>query len=57
MWGIELGEAAAPFVSAARERGLLVVTAGPNVLRLVPPLVITRDELERGITILEDVLT
>ena len=56
MWGIELTEPAAPFVTAARERGLLMATAGPSVLRLIPPLVITRDELARGLAILEEVL-
>ena len=56
MWGLELTEPAAPFVAAARERGLLILTAGVNVLRLVPPLVITPQELERGTTVLEAVL-
>jgi acetylornithine/N-succinyldiaminopimelate aminotransferase len=56
MWGVELNEVAAPIVAAARERHLLVLTAGPTVLRIVPPLTITRDELERGVSILEEVL-
>jgi len=56
MWGVELTEPAAPYVAQARERHLLVVTAGPTVLRLVPPLVISDQELERGVAILEDVL-
>jgi acetylornithine/succinyldiaminopimelate/putrescine aminotransferase len=58
MWGLELadGEVAAPLVAAARERHLLVLTAGPTVLRLVPPLTVTREELERGAAILEEVL-
>jgi predicted acetylornithine/succinylornithine family transaminase len=56
MWGIELNEPAAPFVAAARERHLLVLTAGPNVIRVVPPLTITREELEHGASILEEVL-
>lgn len=56
MWGIELNEVAAPIVAAARERHLLVLTAGPNVIRIIPPLTITRDDLERGATILEEVL-
>ena len=56
MWGIELAEPAAPFVALARERGLLVATAGPKVLRLLPPLVVTLDELERGVAILEGAL-
>jgi predicted acetylornithine/succinylornithine family transaminase len=56
MWGVELNEVAAPVVAAARERHLLVLTAGPTVIRIVPPLTITREELERGVTILEEVL-
>ena len=56
MWGIELGEPAGPIVTAAREAGLLVLTAGPTVLRLLPPLVISQAELERGVAILEKVL-
>jgi predicted acetylornithine/succinylornithine family transaminase len=56
MWGLELAEPAAPFVAAARERGLLIATAGPNVLRMLPPLVITPEDLARGIAIVEGVL-
>jgi len=56
MWGLELAEPAAPFVTLARERGLLVATAGPNVVRLLPPLVVTQQDLARGIDILEGVL-
>jgi acetylornithine/succinyldiaminopimelate/putrescine aminotransferase len=43
-------------VKAARDAGLLVATAGPTTLRLVPPLVIATDDLERGVKILEEVL-
>jgi predicted acetylornithine/succinylornithine family transaminase len=56
MWGLELNDVAAPVVAAARERHLLVLTGGPTVIRIVPPLTISRDELERGVTILEEVL-
>src|SRR5207247_8570057 len=55
MWGLELAEPAAPIVAAARERGLLVVTAGPQVIRLLPPLVITVPALERGGAVLEGI--
>jgi len=57
MWGLELTEVAAPIVAAARERHLLVLTAGPNVIRIVPPLTISREEIERGVTILSEVLS
>jgi 4-aminobutyrate aminotransferase-like enzyme len=40
----------------AMERGLLVITAGPNVLRLLPPLTITPEELARGVDVLESCL-
>jgi len=56
IWGLELNEVAAPIVAAARERHLLVLTAGPTVIRIVPPLNISREDLERGIAILEEVL-
>jgi acetylornithine/N-succinyldiaminopimelate aminotransferase len=56
MWGLELNEVAAPIVTAARERRLLVLTAGPTVIRIVPPLTVTTDELERGVAILDEVL-
>lgn len=43
-------------VSAAAEAGLLICTAGKQVLRFVPPLVITKDEIDRVIDILKKVL-
>ncbi len=56
MWGIELEEAAQPVVERALGRGLLVISAGPNVIRLLPPLTITREELARGVDLLESCL-
>lgn len=56
MWGLELNEVAAPLVAAARERHLLVLTAGATVIRIVPPLTVSREDLDRGATILEEVL-
>ena len=56
MWGIELSGPAAGVVTAARERRLLVLTAGPNVIRIVPPLTISLDDLERGVAVLAEVL-
>ena len=56
MWGIELKDAAQPVVERALERGLLVISAGPNVIRLLPPLTITSEELARGVDLLESCL-
>lgn len=40
----------------AREFGVLVLVAGPNVLRFVPPLTITTEEMEEGLARLSDAL-
>lgn len=52
MRGILLDGPAAPVVARARELGLLVVSAGPDVVRLVPPLTITEPELDQGVDLL-----
>jgi acetylornithine/N-succinyldiaminopimelate aminotransferase len=56
MWAMDIMGAASHVVDAAREGGLLTCTAGECTLRLLPPLVATRDELALGIEILEKVL-
>ena len=56
MVGIELDKPVAPFVSAAFERGLLVTSAGDNVIRLLPPLVVSDDEINEAVTILGEVI-
>jgi acetylornithine/N-succinyldiaminopimelate aminotransferase len=48
---------AAPVVDACRERGLLVLTAGPDVLRLLPPLVVGEDEIDEALGVIGAVLT
>jgi acetylornithine/N-succinyldiaminopimelate aminotransferase len=54
MWGVDTHEPAGAIVGRALERGLLVITAGEHTLRLLPPLVATRDELARGLALLEE---
>ena len=56
MWGIDVLGTAAHVVSEALGRGLLVCSAGDYTVRLLPPLVSTRDDLARGLQILEEVL-
>lgn len=56
IWGIELSTPAADVVSAALDEKLLLVSAGPRVVRLVPPLNTPDDDLIRGLSILEGVL-
>jgi acetylornithine/N-succinyldiaminopimelate aminotransferase len=56
MWGIDVVEPASDVVQRGWDAGLLIITAGDHTLRLLPPLVIDRSDLERGIAILENVL-
>ncbi len=56
MWGIDVTSSAGEIVNRAREAGLLVCTAGEYTVRLLPPLVTTREELGQGLAILESVL-
>ena len=53
MLGLRLHTETASFVTAARENGLLVVPAGDNVVRLLPPLVITREHVDEAFDILD----
>jgi acetylornithine/succinyldiaminopimelate/putrescine aminotransferase len=56
IWGIQVKGSAGEVVSRAMEAGLLLCTAGPDVVRIVPPLTISREELESGLAILEGAL-
>jgi len=56
IWGIDVTEPAAGVIARALDAGLLLCSAGEHTLRLLPPLVATRDELARGLTILEETL-
>jgi len=56
MIGIELKERAMPIVNALMARGIMTLTAGPTVLRLLPPLVITQEEIDQVIEAIEEVL-
>jgi acetylornithine/N-succinyldiaminopimelate aminotransferase len=56
MWGVELNGPAQPVIERALEQGLLLISAGPNVIRLLPPLVISDQDLARGLDLLESCL-
>ena len=56
MWGVDVMGTAAHVVSESLAHGLLVCSAGDYTVRLLPPLVATRDELARGLAILEEIL-
>jgi acetylornithine/LysW-gamma-L-lysine aminotransferase len=56
MLGVELKVKVTPILQALMERGVLALPAGPNVLRLLPPLVIERRDLDAAIDEIERVL-
>jgi len=56
MIGIELKEKAGPYVQRLMDNGVIVLLAGPTVIRLLPPLVITREEIDSVLTTLKEAL-
>ncbi len=54
--GIELKEKAGPYIQQLMERGILVLGAGPTVIRYLPPLVIERQELMQVAKVTAEVL-
>lgn len=53
IWGLDTHEPAAAIVARAFSRGLLLVGAGEHTVRLLPPLIMTQDELREALVILE----
>ena len=56
IWGIDVHEPAGEVIARARDEGLLLVGAGDYTIRLLPPLVATRADLEEGLNRLERAL-
>ena len=53
MWGLELDRPAAPIVDAAIQQGLLVNRTADTVVRLLPPYVITTEEIDEAMGLLD----
>ncbi|MEM1511147.1 MAG: aspartate aminotransferase family protein [Candidatus Jordarchaeales archaeon] len=56
MIGVELRLKCKEYVLSAMERGVLLLTSGLNTIRLLPPLVIEREQIERVVQVLSEVL-
>lgn len=56
MRGLELTEAAGPYVMKALEKGLILMSAGTNVIRFVPPLVIEKKHVDEMTAVLDKIL-
>jgi acetylornithine/N-succinyldiaminopimelate aminotransferase len=57
IWGLDVVEPANDIVKRGWEEGLLALTAGDHTLRILPPLVMDRDNLARGVSILEKIIS
>ena len=51
--GLEFTIPVAPLIRKCLEHGLILISAGTNVIRFVPPLVITKEDVDSMIRILE----
>jgi predicted acetylornithine/succinylornithine family transaminase len=56
MWGVDIVEPASAVIERGWNAGLLVIGAGEHTLRILPPLVMQRAELERGLSIMSEII-
>lgn len=56
MIGVELRERCVPYLKALMERGVLALPAGKTVIRVLPPLVISEEQIDEVVDTLVDVL-
>jgi acetylornithine/LysW-gamma-L-lysine aminotransferase len=56
MIGIELKEKAGPYVQLLMEKGVIALLAGATVIRLLPPLVITKEQIDTVVSALKEIL-
>ncbi|MDD5454812.1 MAG: aspartate aminotransferase family protein [Candidatus Ratteibacteria bacterium] len=56
MLGVEVNYSSKEILKECMDKGLLVGTAGENVVRFLPPLIIQKQDIDKGIKILEGVL-
>lgn len=56
MIGVEMDRPCAPVVLKCMEKGLLINCTNTNILRLVPPLILTKIDVDKAIQILDEAL-
>jgi acetylornithine/N-succinyldiaminopimelate aminotransferase len=57
MLGLKMKIPNGDFIAAARDAGLIVLPAGDNVVRLLPPLTISEDEVREGVSLMNQAAT
>lgn len=53
MQGLECGEAVSGVINRAVEKGLLLINAGTNIIRFIPPLIVSREDVDNMIAIVD----
>lgn len=56
VWGVDVKENADKILDRCREKGLILLKAGDNTIRFLPPLTVSVKEIEKGVKIFEDVV-
>ena len=56
IWGLDVLEPAGDIVKRGWDEGILTLTAGEHTLRILPPLVMDRDDLARGLSLIEKII-
>lgn len=56
IWGLDVVDSATEIVKRGWDEGLLTLTAGEHTLRLLPPLIMDKSDLMRGVAILERII-
>ncbi|MEM7196768.1 MAG: aspartate aminotransferase family protein [Pseudomonadota bacterium] len=54
IFGLQTQEPPAPIIAKLRDRGLITIPASDNIIRIIPPLIITEDEVAQGLRILHE---
>ena len=57
MQGLEFDRPVAPYINSALDKGLMLINAGQSIIRLVPPLIITRRNVDDMIAVLDTCLS
>jgi acetylornithine/LysW-gamma-L-lysine aminotransferase len=57
MIGVELKEKAGPYVQKLMDKGIIVLLAGATVIRLLPPLVISKEQIDIVVKAIKEVLS
>ncbi len=53
---LELNEPVREIIAAARAQGLLIINSGENVIRLCPPLIVNREQIDSAVEIIAQCL-